>query len=398
VSGHTQLADFDEGTEEVPLRRKARSESRSSSDVPPIDGARTSVVPVHILLREIKRHGLKRGRFARIPETVLNAVKKPGPLTLYIRLMLYVPFNGTSSDCFPSIDTLAREMGRSKSTIHRWMSELKALGLVRVRKDGQHPVYTVYAPRFLPMPDSTESGESHSGAQQLADLQPTNEPQPACNEDPDSITAPCDEPEREKGKRDIDREIQDCSLLKTLKTDLANLHLTAERADALLNEYGGKKVAEAVEFVRGQAHVRNPAGLVVAYLKNDGWRRQRELNDYLKEMPDPYTSGERTLIARDIVRICGSKKCALDMLAHVMDQERRLSDEGKDEAQREVAWTMFCRAREASYYVQEYFLTKEEREMAILLEKAAMQAYWGARAKQESSKTKRARRSQIDVT
>jgi len=398
ASGLTQLTDSDESTGRVSLRRNAKAESRSGSDGHSIDGALTSVVPVHELLRDIRERGLKAGRFARVPEAVLDAAKNPGPMLLYVWLMLYVPFHGRSSDCFPSIETLARKMGRSKSTIYKWLSELKALGLVEVRKDGKRTVFTVYAPRSVHMSSSAESGKSHTGAQRVADLRQTTELTQAENEDPDCTTDIHNDPEREILKRDIEREKQACSLSKTLKADLANLHLAAERADALLNEYGGKKVAEAIEFVRGQAHVRNPAGLILAYLKNDGWRRQRELNDYLKEMPDPYTSAERTLIAGDIVRICGSKKRALDMLAHVMDRERRLGDEGKHEAQREVARTMFCRAREGSYYVQEYFLTEEEEEMARLLEKAAMQGYWRARAKQEPSRTRRARRRQIGVT
>jgi len=394
------LRDYKQLVREESISDHPALDTQADSEDVHADKARISVVPVHIYLREIKDHGLGRGRFARLPKSVIlqTAKQQPGLLALYALLMTYVPFTGKGSECFPSIETLAEELGKSKSTIGRWLNGLKALRLVTTRKDGKRTKYTLYAPYSPPSADSTGSETLHPRTRQAANLQPTAELAQVENQDPDSTIDTNDDREREILKRDIEREKQDCSLRKKLKRKLTDLHLTAQKADELLDEYGLKNVAAALKFVRGRPNARNPAGLLITYLESDGWKRQRRLKEYLKEMPDPDTSAERTRIAAEIVSIFGSKKDTVNALAQLMEEEGRLSREAETEAQRDVAWFMFCRAREAKYYVEDYFLTEEEKETARLLEKAAMRAYWEARAKQESSKTKRARRSQMSVT
>jgi len=67
-------------------------------------------MPVAEHLKQIGKHGLKAGRFVRVPLTGFPVLQSTSSaFVLYVRLLSYIPFNNSSSKVYPSISHLAEK-------------------------------------------------------------------------------------------------------------------------------------------------------------------------------------------------------------------------------------------------------------------------------------------------
>lgn len=80
--------------------------------------------------------------WTKLPNSTLLILRTASPTAtkLYVALRRRA---GRENACHPSVQTLAREIGRSISTVHRCLAELKEIGLVRLIRTGRTNRYLV---------------------------------------------------------------------------------------------------------------------------------------------------------------------------------------------------------------------------------------------------------------
>ena len=315
-------------------------------------------IPVTEHLRGIRDVGLSEGKFARVPKSVILELRDaPGAFCLYALLMTYVSFDNSSSDCYPSIALLAKEFGVSESTVRRDIRELKKRGLVSAAKRGRRNVYELFS--LVPSTGSSAQDPDRNCDENQSDLRgvQTRGSEGSAHQHEDSSSA--EEDEREPRTRPIEEEVQACTSSLT-RQRLKTLGFSDNRAASLIAEFGEEKAEAAIGYARGRDGVRNPAGLVIAYLDSNGWAKHGKLKEYLRQMQDPSEPGEEEQIARKFMRMCGSKPETLDALDAVQKDASRLMEYASNPVQKKIGLKLYVRAGEAMHYVRKNIDTPEE--------------------------------------
>ena len=320
--------------------------------------------PVHLYLRRVKDHGIgDEGKFSRVPKSVILALsKKPGALSLYALMMTYVGFDNRSSECYPSIATLARELDVSESTVRRNLRELTEQGLVKTRKKGRKNYYSLHT---IPSNTATSATDTEQICEEYqSDLHTSEAGEGVVRPDSISDSETANSSEREPRKRTNKRDVQ-AGTSSIRRGKVKSFGISAKEASALIEQYGPKLVDAGVEHVLGRDGVRNQAALFKSYLKNDGWAQLNDLKDFLHKMPDPRTSAEQADLGRCVVDMFGgSKQDALDALVQVRDDQARLLKKNLHPDREDIAESILARAGDARHFVEVYARTYERSDFA----------------------------------
>ncbi|MFC2108524.1 helix-turn-helix domain-containing protein [Candidatus Bipolaricaulota bacterium] len=339
--------------------------------------ASQTVEEVHVHFTRVKKQGVTEGKFARIPQSVIAELRpRWGALALYSTLMLYIPFDNSSSKCFPSMQRLSEDLEISAASVQRHLRTLKDHELVAVKKRGRGNEYRLYVPAARDVTSADES--SHICDEDQSHLHAVEATETAGNTNPEGISNAGQDKEREPGKRANQEEVQACTSLLT-RQRLESFRLSNERITSLIEEFGLEKIDAGIEFVDRRADVRRPAALLLSYLESGGWVKLDRLKEFLYGMPDPRTAAERASIGREIVGIFDdSKEEALKAIESVREDQLRLRSSATSEAQREIAGRIIFRASEARYFTKRYVHTAEEEqnriEMRRLLDESLRQS------------------------
>ena len=298
---------------------------------------------VHDYFNRVKDSGIEgEDRFARLTKSVILALrKKPGAYSLYSLLMTYVPFSNSSSECWPKVSTLAKELGVSQSTVRRDLKHLKNEGLVEVEKKHGKNYYTLYT---IPLPSSTSATDNGQiCAEDQSDLHAGEGVIQGVSAVPDRNPGRGSLLEREQGSRPIEKE-----LLAEARTDsvgiLKSSQLSQDRARQPLESY--------LESGRGQQLAR--------------------LRTRLSSTSEPVTLAEQRQEAQDIVELClADRDLALDLLEEFRAGQQREAAMLGDTIEGSTALRIDDRAKLLEYYIRQIRTPDEIRESEAILEEAS---------------------------
>ena len=320
------------------------------------------LVPIHHFFGQVRGSKSGANHFVRIPRGALLLPKDHlghQALRLYALIVDHINWNNTNSICFLSDKHLLDELGVNKKTLLRARKNLEEIGLVRVfEKDGKTH-YEVFAPVVPADKSAPSTGQvcdrqrTGLSARQRGRVSQNDALKGTSSHTPGSLIEPLNRT-LEKG------EVQDCTSPST-RLELQHLGFSKANASELIEEFGESRVMDGIAHVRKKENVRNPAGLLVEFLKTNGWTLEDRVKDFLLKMPDPRTTSERRDIANRLVQIAGSKRKALEVLGRVKEDGHNLERSATKEAQIQIGRKYVSRSSDATHFVKTLTESPEEQ-------------------------------------